>query len=120
MNEYVAPPLSDWCMWSFLIGLVSTAFFLLLFAQLTMRRIEKQIKNNNLKTYQPLDFGGSRIVTYAYVIVLPEKIAHRMKRIIDVELVRSYIRKSDWFIGLGLIIASDAWLISTLLCFFMG
>lgn len=120
MNEYVAQPMSDWCMWAFVTGLVGTAIFLLLFAQLTMRRIEKQIKQDKVETYQSLDFGGTRIITYAYVIVLPEKIASRMDRLINVGLVRHYANKRDWFLGLGFILAGDAWIISVMLCFFLG
>src|SRR6218665_362384 len=119
MNEYVAQPMSDWCMWVFGIGLISTAIFLLLFAQRTMRRIEKQIKKDNLQTQQPLDFGGSRIVTYAYAIVLPEHLALRIERLIDVRLVRRYANNVDWVIGMLFIMASHLWILSVLLCFFM-
>jgi hypothetical protein len=119
MNEYVAQPMSDLCMWMFGIGLISTAIFLLLFAQRTMRRIEKQVKKDNLQAQRSLDFGGSRVVTYAYAIVLPEHLALRIERLIDVRLVRHYANKADKVIGMLFIIASHLWILSILLCFFM-
>jgi hypothetical protein len=118
MNEYVAQPMSDLCMWAFCIGLISTAIFLLLLAQRTMRRIEKQIRKDGLDMQQPLDFGGSKIVTYAYAIVLPEHLALRIERLIDVRLVRRYANKVDSVIGMLFIMASHLWILSILLCSF--
>lgn len=115
MIEYVAQPMSNWFVWVFGTGAISTGVLLLLFAQLTMRRIEKQIKSDNALSYQPLDFGGSRIITYAYAIVFPEHIALRIARLIDVRLIRSYAHKADWVLGLLFIITSHLWIITTLL-----
>lgn len=106
-------------MWSFGIGIISTAISLLIFAQFTMRRIEKQIKSDGLDVQQPLDFGGSRIVTYAYAIVLPEHRALRIERLIDVRLVRRCANNVDRVMGLLFIMASHLWILSILLCFFM-
>lgn len=120
MIEYVAQPMSNWLMWVFGIGAISTGIFLLLFAQLTMRRIEKQIKSDNALSYQPLDFGGSRIITYAYAIIFPEHIALRIARLIDVRLIRSYANKTDWVLGLLLIATSHLWIVITLLFAVLG
>ncbi len=119
MNEYVAQPMSDWCMWVFGIGLVSTAIFLLTFAQFTMRRIEKCIKNDCRDAQRPLDFGGSRVVTYAYAIALPEHLALRIQRLIDVRLVRHYANKVDRVVSVLFITASHMWILSIFLCSFI-
>lgn len=118
MNEYVAQPLSSLCMWIFGVGFASTAIFLLSFAQFTMRRIEKQIKKEEPVLQQPLGFGGSRIVTYAYSIVLPERLALRLERLIDVRIVREYSNKTDWVLGVLFIVASHSWIILTMMCFY--
>lgn len=118
MNEYVAQPMSLLCMWIFGLGLVSTAISLLSFAQFAMRRIEKQIKEAGRDTHQPLDFAGSKIVTYAYAIVLPERFALRLHRLIDAQIVRDYSNKTDWVLGLFFIVASHLWIILTMLCFY--
>lgn len=120
MNEYVAQPMSDWCIWIFGLSFISTAIFLLAFAQFTMRRIEKQIKKDDVLHYKPLDFGGSRVVTYAYVIVFSERIALRMDRLLDVPVIRSYAAKSDWWLGLFFLLTSHIWIIFMLSCSAFG
>lgn len=117
MNEYVAQPMSPLWMWFFGIGLISTAIFLLLFAH-RVRLIERQIRKDGREESRPLDFGGSKIVTYAYAIVLPEHLALRIERLIDVRLVRRYANKVDSVIGMLFIMASHLWILSILLCSF--
>lgn len=88
------------------LGLISTAILLLIIAQFTMRRIEKQIKNEGRDMQRPLDFGGRKIVTYAYAVALPEHPALRIERLIDIRLVRRYANKVDRVIGVLFILAS--------------
>lgn len=49
------------------------------------------------------------VFTCAYAIVFPKKIALRIKRLIDVRLVRSYATKADWWRSLLFIITSHFW-----------
>ena len=107
-------------MWAFGIGALSSGIFLLIFAQFTMRRIEKQIKLDQSLSYEPLDFGGSRIITYAHAIILPEHIALRMNRLIDVSLVRRYTNKTDWWRSFLFIITTDTWILFVLFCSIFG
>jgi hypothetical protein len=53
-----------------------------------------------------LDFGGRKIVTYAYAVALPEHPALRIERLIDIRLVRRYANKVDRVIGVLFILAS--------------
>jgi hypothetical protein len=101
MNEYLAQPMSTLWMLVFGIGFISTAIFLLLFAH-CIRLIERRIRRDGREGSRPLDFGGSKIVTYAYAIVLPEHGALRIERLIDVRLVRRYANKVDrWRVTCG-------------------
>lgn len=117
MNEYLAQPMSTLWMLVFGIGFISTAIFLLLFAH-CIRLIERRIRRDGREGSRPLDFGGSKIVTYAYAIVLPEHGALRIERLIDVRLVRRYANKVDRVIGMLFIMASHLWILSILLCSF--
>lgn len=118
MNDYVAHTMSPLWMWVFGIGFISTAIFLLLFAH-RVRLIERKIKQKGRDGLRPLDLGGSKIVTYAYVIVFPEHIALRLERLIDANIVRGYATKTDWITGLLFIATSHCWIISTILYFYL-
>src|SRR5690554_2243778 len=97
MNEYVAEPVSAWFMWVFGLGAVSTSISWLIFAPLTMRRIEKQMRQDGMPEGFIWDGIGGRVVFYAYAILFPEKGALRIERLIDVRCVRSYATKADWW-----------------------
>ena len=95
MNEYVAEPMSIWFMWFFGVGAMSSCILWLVFAQFTMRRIERQIKEAGISVGFLWDGLGGRIVFYGYAIALPERLALRIERLINVNLVRSYANKAD-------------------------
>ena len=112
--------LTDWFFTIFLTLFALPAVSCLALAQLTMRRIEKQIKKDEISHNQALDFGGSRIVTYAYVILLPKRFAQRLTPIIDAELIRSYATKIDWWRCLFFVTSSHLWLAIAFFGFFFG
>lgn len=117
MNEYIAQPISPWILWVFGIGVISSGLFLLVFANYTMRRIEKQIKNDNISYHEPVDFGGSKVVTFAYAIIFPEHIAKRIERLIDVQTIRHHSNKLDWWLGLLFILTSHLSISFTIVAF---
>lgn len=89
---------------------IATAITWILFARLTMARIEKDIKGGG----HPESFGwdgiGGRIVFYALAIVLPARAATRIDKLIDVNLVRRYATKIDWVFGFSFLIVADIWI----------
>ena len=110
INEYVAQPMNAWFMWFFGIGAIGTCFLWLTFAQFTMRRIEKQFKQDGAPVGFLWDGLGGRIVFYAYAILFPERCALRIERLINVRLVRSYATKADWWRSCIFVITSHMWL----------
>lgn len=106
--------MNDFFMWGFLVLFLSGAFFLLTFAQFTMRRIEREIKRDVIDYVAPANFGDGGLSSYAFAIVLPERAALRMVRLLDVEVIRSYATKTDWWLGLLFLITMDAWILLSL------
>ena len=101
---------TDWFFIIFLTLFSLTAVSCLLLAQFTVRRIEKEIKRSEVAYEKAADFGGSRIVTYAYAVLLPERIAQRLAPLIDATLIRSYATGMDWWRSLFFVLASHCWI----------
>lgn len=110
MNELIDQPISPWYMWFVAIGFLFVGIFWLIFAQSTMRRIEKALKADNAHNDFVWDGLGARIFSYAFAIVLPEKVAHRLNRLMDVKLIRSYATEADWWRGLFFLVITYLWL----------
>lgn len=84
----------------------------LVFARLSMARIERDMKRDKLTDMFAWDGIGGRIIFYAYAIVLPERIAKRIDgRLIDALLVRKYANYADWIRGLVFLMAANIWLL---------
>lgn len=117
METQFSEPMSDWFFWFFLVGMLSTFITWIAFARLSMARIERALKADGADQGFHWDSLGGRIVFYALAIALPEKIAHRIDRLIDVSLVRSYSTKKDWILGTAFLLAGDIWIIVSLIAF---
>lgn len=100
-----------WFTVSFFGLFIVTALTWILFARFSMARIEQSIKKNGYPESFAWDGVGGRIVFYALAIVLPEKLANRIDRLIDVSLVRRYATRKDWFFGVCYLVATNAWLV---------
>lgn len=114
MEYLLTDPMNDFVMWGFIVLLLSSGLFLLAFAKFTMRRIEREIKRDAIDYVAPANFGDGGLVSYAFAIVLPERVALRMVRLLDVELIRSYATKTDWWLSLLFLITMDAWILLSL------
>lgn len=114
MEYQLTEPMSEWFFWFFLIGMMCTFITWIAFARLSMARIEKKIKDDGAPGSFAWDGVGGRIVFYALAIVLPEKIALRINKLIDVELVRKYATRKDWVLGICFLIAGDTWIFITI------
>jgi hypothetical protein len=111
MEYQLTEPINDFFMWGFLILFLSSAFFLLTFAQFTMRRIEREIKRDVIDYVKPVNVGDGGLVSYAFAIVLPERPALRLAHFLDVELIRTYATKTDWWLSLLFLLTMDAWIL---------
>lgn len=87
--------MTGWFFWAFGISAGLAMFSWLLLARITLRNIENKIIVSGGQRPCPWDGLGSRIVFYAYGIVLPEKQAGRLERIYDVSLVRNHSTRTD-------------------------
>lgn len=112
--------MSEWFMWFFGVGAMSSCILWLVFAQFTMRRIERQIKEAGISVGFLWDGLGGRIVFYGYAIALPERLALRIERLINVNLVRSYANKADWWGSVLFIVTSHLWIGFTFLSMLLG
>ena len=75
-----------------------------------MARIEKNIRKDGHPESFVWDGIGGRIVFYALAIVLSKRIAMRMDKLIDVDLVRQYSTKKDWVLGFTFLLVTDIWI----------
>ena len=91
------------------VGLISmmTMFVLwLLFARISMARIERDMKDDGVIRPCPWDGIGGRAVWYAFAIGLPISAFNpRHDPLIDVPLVRQYAKPIDSTLGLMLVIS---------------
>lgn len=84
--------------WIFGALMIATFVSWLIFARLSMARIERSMAKDGLPRPCPWDGPGARIVLYAYAIALPKKLAERLDiRLINDPLVRRYASGADWF-----------------------
>lgn len=89
-----------------------TALSWLTFGQFSMRPIEKKMKTDGLPNQFAWDGLGGRITFYALAIVLPERFALRLNRLMDVSAIRSYANNRDWWRGMIFITVTNTWIIS--------
>ena len=104
--------------WFFLFLFISTGFTsvsLLIFAQFSMRPMEKKMKADGISNDFLWDGVGARVFSYAIAIVLPEKLALRLNRLMDVKRIRSYASKSDWWRGIFFLSITYSWLLAILI-----
>lgn len=120
MEYQLTEPMNDFFMWVFLVLFLSGGLFLLAFTQFTMRRIEREIKRDVIDYVAPANFGDGGLSSYALAIVLPERAALRMVRLLDVELIRSYATKTDWWLSLLFLITMDAWILFAVIWYVWG
>lgn len=91
------------------------------FAHFTMRRIEKQMKDDGLPDSFLWDGVGGRIIFYAYAIALPQKIALKFdRRLIDSGLVRSYASSRDRLRAKLFLLFINVWIVGCFVGFFCG
>lgn len=76
-----------------------------------MKPIEERMKADGIPNSFSWDGVGIRVMSYAFAIVFPEKLALRLNRLIDAEVVRRYADQSDWWRGLIFLMTSYTWLI---------
>ncbi len=84
----------------------------IIFARFSMRPMEKKMNADGLPNQFAWDGVGGRITFYALAIVLPERFALRLNRLMDVSAIRSYANKWDWWRGLIFIGVTNTWIIS--------
>jgi hypothetical protein len=107
--------MTGWFFWTFGISASFAMLSWLLLARITMVNIERRIIASGGQRPCPWDGVGSRIVFYAYGIILPEQRAKRLGRIFDVSLIRNHATYRDkilsvffiacWVFFIGLLIA---------------
>lgn len=97
-----------------------TAIAWITFAHFTMRPIEKRMKADDLPNDFLWDGVGARISFYAFAIVFPRKFAIRLNRLMNVDAIRHYANKFDWFRGVCFLIAINAWLLSIMIGLALG
>ena len=112
--EVMSKEFEFWLTVLFFSLFIFTAVAWLLFARLSMARIERSIEEDGLPVGFQWDGVGGRIVFYALAIVLPLKMAMRIDQLIDVELVRKYATRKDWVLGICFLIAGDTWIFVTI------
>ncbi len=100
----------DWFFALVLVFTGLTAISWLVFGQLSMKRMEREMKADGLPNCFAWDGVGARITFYALAIVLPERIALRLKRLMDVEVIRSYATNFDWCRGLFFLTVTNTWI----------
>ncbi len=83
-----------------------------------MRRIEKEIKRDGVDYIAPVSFGDGGMVYYAFAIVVTERAALRMERLIDARVARSYATKMDWWLAMLFLISMDAFVLFSVACYF--
>lgn len=104
----------DFEFWStvfFFALFIASAISWLTFAQLSMRPMEKRMKADGVPNGFVWDGVGARIFSYAFAIVLPEKFALRLTRLMDVKLIRSYASRADWWRGLFFLSITYTWIL---------
>jgi len=107
--------MSRWFFWSFGAGTMATFISWLVFARLSMARIERDMKRDKLTDMFAWDGVGGRIIFYAYAIVLPERIGKRIDGLlIDALLVRKYSNCADRIRGFVFLMATNIWLLIVL------
>ncbi len=96
MEHEITKPIDEFLMWGFLALFIIAAICVLTFAHFTMRRIEKEIKRDGVDYIPPISFSDGGMVYYAFAIVVTERAAVRLERLINASVVRSYATKTDW------------------------
>lgn len=105
-----AQNMQDWFFLSILIITIFMAMSWLIFAQFSMRPIEKKMKADDKPFSFSWDGIGARVFSYAFAIVFPEKFAMRLSPLMDVAVIRSYASKSDWLRGVIFLSTTYTWI----------
>lgn len=121
MNEHVGQSMSSWFMWAFGISMIASFILWLIFAQFSMRRIERDMKASGLPNTFVWDGLGGRIIFYACAIALPERVANRVdSRLINSPLIRSYASRADRIRAQLFLVCLGAWIVIGFYGFLFG
>lgn len=110
----------DWYFLSILILALATAISWITFAQLSMRPIEKSMKNDGVLNGFDKGGIGGRIFDYAFAIALPEKLALRLNSLMDVKLIRAYASEADRLRGVIFLTITYSWIATVSIGFILG
>jgi hypothetical protein len=95
--------------------LVSTIISLLVFAQLTMRPIEKKMRAARKDTISQWDGPGWRVMWYAWAIFLPIcGFNNSRDPLLDPVEVKKYANRKDWLLAAWLFISCYGMIVSGL------
>lgn len=104
----ISKDLEFWFMWFCTIGFIVQGFFWIIFAQFTMRRIEKRPEFDIYRELLNREKGG-RITTYALVILFPVRFPNRWISS-EVEIIQQHATRADWWRALLFYITLFSWL----------
>lgn len=102
-----------WFVCFFVIGAVLQCIFWLIFAQFTMRGIEKRPEFDSGRYLLKHD-KGVRVFSYAFVILFPVRFPNRWINS-DAEIIQKYATRWDWWRALLFYSTHFTWLFVTLL-----
>lgn len=106
--------LEFWLTWFWAIGLIVQGVFWIIFAQFTMRRIEKHPEWDYIRDLLNQE-KGVRVFSYAFVILFPANITNRLVSFRDAEIIQKYATKADWWRALLFYSTHFPWLFVTIL-----
>lgn len=90
----------------FLVVIMTTFISWLLFARMSMARIERQMREDGLAQQAPWDGVGLRVLWYASAIAFPVGIFNPANDpLIDVPTVRRYATQKDRLLGWALMVS---------------
>jgi hypothetical protein len=98
-----------WFTWFWAIGLVVQGFFWIIFAQFTMRKIEKRPEFDSGRLFLKHD-KGVRVFSYAFVILFPVRFPNQWINS-DAEIIQKYATRADWWRALLFYSTHYTWLI---------
>ncbi len=105
--------LESWLTWFWAIGLIAQGGFWIIFAQFTMRRIER---HQNGTIWDLLNQEkGVRILSYAFLILFPANITNRLVSYRKVEIIQKYATNADWWRALLFYSTHFTWLFITVI-----
>lgn len=99
-----------WYAWAVGLYFIPTGIGWIIFSNFSMKRIEKQIKANDIDPGYNWDGVGARIFYYAFAIIATEKFAPRLNQLIDTEQVRKIATHQDWLRAIYFVTLTYSWL----------